>query len=122
MYRGKRFQTRDRMDPFNECALLYLKCNLAISFAYIVCMNKYLEKEIIMKNRSFSLWMRAGLVLSLVLVLVLTTVGSAQAADINGSGNVAKGETINDDLVLGGNTVVMDGTVNGMLVAGGTTV
>jgi hypothetical protein len=122
MYRGKRFQTRDRLDPFNECALLYLKCNLAICFAYMVYINNYLEKEKIMKNRSFSLWMRGGLILSLVLVLVLSTVGSAQAADIKGGGTVAKDETINDDLILGGNTVVMDGTVNGMLIAGGTTV
>ncbi|HMD87973.1 MAG TPA: polymer-forming cytoskeletal protein [Anaerolineaceae bacterium] len=75
-----------------------------------------------MKNKSFSLWLRAGLVLSLAFGLVLTSVGSAQAADINGSGTVAKGETINDDLLLGGNTVTMDGTVNGMLLAGGNTV
>ncbi len=75
-----------------------------------------------MKNRNLTLGMRAGLILSLVLVLVLTTVGSAQAADINGSGNVAKGDVINDDLVLTGNTVVMDGTVNGMLIAAGSTV
>ena len=77
-----------------------------------------------MKHTNLSLWMRAGLALSLMLVLVLSTVGSAQAADIRGGGNanVAKGETINDDLLLGGNTVVMDGTVNGMLLASGTTV
>ena len=122
MYRGKQFQTRGKIDPFNKCVLLYPKCNSAIGFAYMVYMNNYSDKEINMKIRSFSLWMRAGFVLSLALVLVLTTVGSAQAADINGSGNVGTGETINDDLILGGNTVVMDGTVNGMLVAGGNTV
>jgi cytoskeletal protein CcmA (bactofilin family) len=88
----------------------------------MVYKQNYSRKEFMMKNRSFSPWMRVGLVLPLVLVLVLTSVGSAQAADINGGGTVAKGETIDDDLLLGGNTVVMDGTVNGMLVAGGNTV
>ncbi|MDR3577724.1 MAG: polymer-forming cytoskeletal protein [Anaerolineaceae bacterium] len=80
-----------------------------------------------MKIKSTLMWIRVGLVLCLAAILSLTSVGSAQAADIrgggsSGNGTVAKGEVINDDLLLGGNTVEMDGTVNGMLIAGGTTV
>ena len=75
-----------------------------------------------MKNSFLSHWTRAGLLVALVLGLALTSVSTAQAADIHGGGSVAKGQTINDDLLLGGDTVEMDGTVNGMLLAGGTTI
>ncbi|MGH2524044.1 MAG: hypothetical protein ACRDH2_16175, partial [Anaerolineales bacterium] len=50
--------------------------------------------------------------------------GSAAAVDIRGGDTVTIGqdEVIDDDLILGGENVVMDGTVNGDLIVGGANV
>jgi cytoskeletal protein CcmA (bactofilin family) len=58
----------------------------------------------------------------LVFMLGIVMVKPAQAVSINDTGTVKSGETIDDDLLLGGETVQMDGTVNGVLIASGTTV
>lgn len=76
-----------------------------------------------MMNSKAGFWMRIGLILTLVLSIGLINVHPVQAAEIDNDGIIEAGETINDDVILGSDTVVvMDGTVNGMLVAGGETV
>jgi hypothetical protein len=62
-------------------------------------------------------WM---LPLSLVIVLVFGTVGSVSAAEFPNGETIPAGETIDDDVFISGENVVVDGTVNGMLFAGGT--
>jgi len=60
----------------------------------------------------------------LTLLLIGATAGRAAAFDIRGGNTITigAGEVIDDDVLLGGNTVVVDGTVNGDLFAGGTDV
>lgn len=61
---------------------------------------------------------------SLLALLLLLGVGSVAASDIR-SGNsivIGSGEVIDDDLLLFGNTITMNGTVNGDLIAFGNTV
>ena len=58
----------------------------------------------------------------LVFMLGIVMVKPAQAVSINDTGTVKPGEIIDDDLLLGGQTVQMDGTVNGVLIASGSTV
>ena len=60
-------------------------------------------------------------VLSVVLVLIglLCAIGSAQAVAFIEDGQLAEGEVIDDDLFIGGQTVVVNGTVNGDLLAFG---
>lgn len=62
------------------------------------------------------------LALSMVLVLLLGTVGAASAAEFPKGETIPSGETIDDDVFISGENVVVDGTVNGMLFAGGTTI
>ncbi len=69
-------------------------------------------------NRFLSL----AILASLVLVLAFGVTQPVQAFEINNSGKVASGVVIDDDLIIGGNTVVIDGTVNGMVLAGGNDV
>jgi hypothetical protein len=59
-----------------------------------------------------------------VLAVALGFVGTAWAVDTRGGDSVTIGKTevIDDDLLIGGERVVMDGTVNGNLFAAGTTV
>ncbi len=58
----------------------------------------------------------------LVMPYVFSTASPAQAAEIRRSGVLNANETIDDDLVISGEQVRVDGTVNGLLLAGGTTV
>ncbi len=67
----------------------------------------------------YAKWM---LPLSLVLVLVLGTVGSVNAAEFPNGETIPADTTIDDDVFIGGNNVVVDGNVNGLLFAGGTTI
>jgi hypothetical protein len=60
--------------------------------------------------------------LVLVLVLTLTMVSTVKAAEFIPEGTIPAGQTVDDDVFLSGQDVVMDGTVNGMLVAAGQTV
>lgn len=74
-----------------------------------------------MQKRSSSI---LAIVLTLILVLTFTfgSVHPAQAADIRNTGTLPAGETVDDDLILSGDQVQVDGTVNGMLIAAGQTV
>jgi hypothetical protein len=62
--------------------------------------------------------------LSLALILALGLAVPAAAVEVQGGDTVTigKDEVIDDDLILGGSRVVVDGTVNGDLIAGGTEV
>ncbi len=62
------------------------------------------------------------LAVMLVMVLTLGSASPAQAAEIRDTGVLNANETIDDDLLIGGDQVRVDGTVNGMLLAGGNTV
>ena len=62
------------------------------------------------------------LVVSLVFVLVLSAVGTASASEFPKDETIPANETIDDDVFISGNDVIIDGTVNGILFAGGQTV
>ena len=64
------------------------------------------------------------LVWSLVLTLVFGLAGTALAVEVRGGDTVTIGKTevIDDDLVVSGNTVVIDGVIKGDLVAVGNKV
>lgn len=61
-------------------------------------------------------------VVSLVFVLIFSTIGTASAAEFPKGETIPSSETIDDDVFIGGNNVVVDGTVNGVLVAFGQSV
>lgn len=67
---------------------------------------------------------RIATLLTLFVLALLLFVPAASAFDGRSGERVviAKDEVINDDLFVGGNTVVVDGTVNGDLIVGGQTV
>jgi len=69
------------------------------------------------KTRIFTL-------LTLFVLVMFVFVPVASAYDGRGGEKVviSKDEVINDDLFVGGNTVIVDGTINGDLIAGGQTV
>jgi hypothetical protein len=69
------------------------------------------------KTRIFTL-------LTLFVLALFIFVPAAAAYDGREGDNVviSKDEVINDDLFVGGNTVIVDGTINGDLIAGGQTV
>ncbi len=73
-------------------------------------------KSMVKKN---SKWLIA---LSMVLVLVLGAAGSVSAAEFPKGASIPAGETIDDDVFISGENVVIDGNVNGMLFASGSTV
>jgi hypothetical protein len=58
----------------------------------------------------------------LALVLIVAAVTPAHATEIDNDGNIGKSEVIDDDLILNGEIVNMDGTVNGLLIASGQTI
>ena len=60
--------------------------------------------------------------LSLVLVLLLATMGTVSAAEFPDGGTIPAGQTIDDDVFIDGENVAVDGTVNGILLAAGQTV
>ena len=62
------------------------------------------------------------LALSMVLLLVLSVIGSVSAAEFPKGETIPAGETIEDDVFISGENVVIDGTVNGMLFATGAKV
>nr|MBI2905809.1 hypothetical protein [Chloroflexota bacterium] len=60
------------------------------------------------------------LLLPLVLLAVLFGAAApARAVEIDNDGTVAAGEVVDDDLILSGDKVTMDGMVNGILIASG---
>jgi len=74
-----------------------------------------------MKNTSRFL-LRALLAVLLALVMVVGGAGRVQAAEFPEGGTIPVGQTINDDVFLSSQNVIVDGTVNGMLIAGGTNI
>lgn len=56
------------------------------------------------------------------LSVALGTATAVQATEIYPQGTIPSGTVVDDDVVLQGENVVMDGTVNGMLIATGNTV
>jgi len=74
-----------------------------------------------MKNNNQTIWR----VLAGVLVITMgffAFVPPVYAAEINTSGVVKAGETVNDDLLLTSDMIRMDGAVNGLLMAFGNTI
>ena len=65
-------------------------------------------------------WLCVGVV-GLVVMVLLSLAGPVSAVEVREGANVvvAQGEVIDDDLFIGGTTVVVDGTVNGDLFAAG---
>ena len=63
------------------------------------------------KQNSRARWM---FVVSLVFVLVLSVVGTASAAEFPKGETIPANETIDDDVFISGNDVVIDGTINGI--------
>ena len=70
-------------------------------------------ESLVKKN---SKWLIA---LSMVLILVLGAVGTVSAAEFPKGEIIPAGETIEDDVFISGENVVIDGNVNGMLFASG---
>ena len=68
------------------------------------------------------LFLRWAAVFVLVAVLLGGLAGRAQALEIDRNGKIAAGTTVDDDLVMAADDVVMDGTVNGSLIAAGNSV
>lgn len=68
--------------------------------------------------------LRLIVTVGLTLLLIGATAGRAAAFDFRGGDTVTIGasEVVDDDLFIGGNTVVVDGTVNGDLFIGGTNI
>jgi cytoskeletal protein CcmA (bactofilin family) len=62
------------------------------------------------------------ILVALVLAMSALFVRPIQAASINNTGNLPAGQTVDDDLIIGAQTVQIDGTVNGNVVAMGSTV
>ncbi len=62
------------------------------------------------------------LAVSLVFVLVLSAIGTVSAAEFPKGETIPANETIDDDVFISGNNVVIDGIVNGILFAGVETV
>ncbi len=65
---------------------------------------------------------RLGMGLCLLSVLLFSAVIPVNAAEFIENGDIGPGETVNDDLFLGGEDVVMAGTVNGNLFISGSAV
>ncbi len=74
-----------------------------------------------MKKNTTLFW-RIGSAMLIGMLGLLAVVPAVHASEINNSGVVKAGETVNDDLFLSGDTIQMDGTVNGLLVATGNMV
>jgi len=75
-----------------------------------------------MNKKSVTFGRRWIVIPFLAAALLLALAGRAQAVEIGTGGVIAAGETINDDVVLSGQNVRMDGTVNGTLVVSGENV
>ncbi len=73
------------------------------------------------QNKQRTRWV---LTLGLTLMLVLGLAGAALAADFRAGDTITigKDEVIDDDLIITGQNVIVDGTINGDLVATGRTV
>jgi len=59
------------------------------------------------------------LILSLVILMVMGTVGTVSAAEFLTGETIPAGDTVDDDVFISGENVVIDGTINGILFATG---
>jgi cytoskeletal protein CcmA (bactofilin family) len=75
-----------------------------------------------MKKQIINSMVKLGIALCLLSVMVLGSVSPVQAAEFNENGAVPAGKTVDDDLFLTGQNVVMAGTVNGTLFVSGETI
>lgn len=73
-------------------------------------------------NMKWKTMMRPMLVLAILVVGVFGMATPAQAFEINERGVIPEGEVIDDDVLITGNNVVIDGTVNGNVFAFGSIV
>jgi cytoskeletal protein CcmA (bactofilin family) len=73
-------------------------------------------------NTTWKTTLRWISVLAVLVAGVFGVVSSAQAFEINEGGVIPEGEVIDDDVLIAGNNVVINGTVNGDVFAFGSTV
>lgn len=69
-----------------------------------------------------TLFRRAMLIATLLIVCLLATAGTARAVELVDTGKIPADQVIDDDVFIGGDSVVVDGTVNGDLFAAGNTI
>ncbi len=69
-----------------------------------------------------SLWSRLLLSALIALGIGLFATQKVQAVAINNQGNLPADQTVDDDLLISGETVSVDGTVNGLVIASGAVV
>lgn len=75
-----------------------------------------------MKKKNLNLIWRISTAMLVLMVALLALTPAVHASEINTNGVVKAGVTVNDDLMLSGDIVQMDGTINGMLIATGNSV
>jgi hypothetical protein len=75
-----------------------------------------------MKTVWINRWFRIGAILLIAMMLVGHVTRNAQAMEVDNGGRIEAGETVNDDIILSADVVVMDGKVEGMLIAMGNDV
>lgn len=74
------------------------------------------------KGEMMKTWLRLTCVLFLAAFLVVVSTQPVSAAYIDDDGKIEAGEVIDDDVLIDGSNVIVDGTVNGILFAFGDTV
>jgi hypothetical protein len=75
-----------------------------------------------MKKQTINSMVKLSFALCLLSVMVLGSVSPVQAAEFDENGAVPAGQTVDDDLFLTGQNVVMAGTVNGTLFVSGESI
>jgi cytoskeletal protein CcmA (bactofilin family) len=75
-------------------------------------MRKFIESK----------WIRIATAVILLFALLFIPFTGVKAAGIDTDGNIGPNEVVNDDVLLQGNQVTMDGTINGSLLATANTI
>ena len=84
-----------------------------------------MNKTTVIKEVEMSKHILKGLIFSLLVILLMTfTAVAVLAFDVRYGDlvTVASGEVIDDDLYVGGETIIIDGTINGDLIVAGRTI
>jgi len=84
-----------------------------------------MNKTTVIKEVGMSKHILKGLIVSLLVILLMTFTAVAVLAFDARYGDlvtVASGEVIDDDLYVGGETIIIDGTINGDLIVAGRTI
>jgi cytoskeletal protein CcmA (bactofilin family) len=84
-----------------------------------------MNKIKVIKDVGMSKHILKGLIVSLLVILLITFTAVTVLAFDTRYGDlvtVARGEVIDDDLYVGGETIIIDGTINGDLIAAGRTI